>query len=712
MLKPIAGKAICRKCHPRCKKCTGYGFHSQVCSECNGYKRREQCEDECPTDSYADEVNRKCIECHTECRGCTGPGPDNCMKCQNFKIYEGDPSDNSTTFNCTITCPKEYPYKVYSLDQPYCSAVSAKAGFAVGESTETIMYLAIAFVVLLLIFACLIISSLHCRQKAKIKKDTVNMTRVLTGCEDAEPLRPTNIGANQSQLNLIRADQLTVGTMLGSGAFGEVYKGIWVPDCEKGDKGRNKIPVAIKILTESHSYKASKEFLDEAYIMATVDHENILRLLAVCMTDKKMLITQLMPGGSLLEYIKNFQSRKAEIGSQKLLNWSTQIAKGMAYLEERRLVHRDLAARNVLVANKSTVKIADFGLAKLLSNDSNEYKAAGGKMPIKWLALECIRHRIFTTKSDVWAYGVTIWELLEFGSRPYADYKACEVPEKIEAGVKLKMPEICSLDVYCILLSCWQIDADSRPTFKELVIEFQKFASDPGRYLVIKGDTFSRSPQYTGQNQKDMIRTLTRQQHNQESVIDVDPFAHVNKRLSQSIPGPSTASIQPPKVNALKLYNLGLRASKLPDDDETDSNREIGLGNIRLDLPLDDDDYLMPTCQSETNAAPGYMDLIATPACVDNPEYLMNASSSMQTPSTSSLASSSRLPPPPSSSSTSSSIAHNLATPIAPPTQTIGIPVVGSSHNPIENCEQDSDREYYNDLQRELQPLQTNETTV
>lgn len=308
----------------------------------------------------------------------------------------------------------------------------------------------------------------------------------------------------------------------------------------------------------------------------------------------------------------------------------------------------------------------------------------------------------------MWAYGVTIWELLEFGSRPYADYKACEVPEKIEAGERLKMPEICSLDVYCILLSCWQIDADSRPTFKELVVEFQNYASDPGRYLVIKGDTFSRSPQYTGQNQKDMIRTLTRQQHNQESVIDVDPFAHVNKRLSQSIPGPSSASMQQPNANALKLYNLGLRASKLPDDDETDSNREIGLGNIRLDLPLDDDDYLMPTCQSETNAAPGYMDLIATPACVDNPEYLMNASSShMQTPSTSSMASSSRLPPPPSSSS---SMAHSLATPIAPPTQTIGIPVVGS--HPIENCEQDSDREYYNDLQRELQPLQTNETTV
>lgn len=228
------------------------------------------------------------------------------------------------------------------------------------------------------------------------------MTRVMAGCEDSEPLRPTNVGANLSKLKVIKEGELSIGHPLGRGAFGEVFKGVWVPENVK-----TKIPVAIKTLTNmNHGYGASKEFLDEAYIMATVQHENILRLLAVCMTDKMMLITQLMPLGSLLEYVK---TKKSKIGSHSLLSWSTQIAKGMAYLEDRRLVHRDLAARNVLVQNGSTVKITDFGLAKLLSTDSNEYKAAGGKMPIKWLALECIRHRIFTTKSDVWAFGVTIW---------------------------------------------------------------------------------------------------------------------------------------------------------------------------------------------------------------------------------------------------------------------------------------------------------------
>lgn len=657
-----------------------------MCQECAGYKRGEQCEDECPFDHYADDEHRECFACHDECRGCTGAGPDNCVQCRNFKIYEGDPNDNSTSFNCTITCPPEFPYKVYSLEQPYCSAVAAKAGFASGDSTETIMYLAIAFIVLLLLFAVLIISSLHCRQKAKIKKDTVNMTRILSGCEDAEPLRPTNVGANLSKLTVIKGDQLSIGALLGRGAFGEVYKGIWLMETENG---KQKVPVAIKQLTGV----SSREFLEEAYIMATVFHENILHLIAVCMTDKMMLITQLMQHGSMLEYIKK---KNVRLNSYQLLTWSTQIAKGMAYLEERRLVHRDLAARNVLVWKPSVVKIADFGLAKLLSNDSDEYRAAGGKMPIKWLALECIRHRIFTTKSDVWAFGVTIWELLTFGQRPFENILARNMDEAIEAGEKLPQPAICSLDVYCTLLTCWQIDADSRPTFKELVAEFQKYASDPGRYLVIPGDNYCRLPQYTGHDEKDVIRTLARQNFNQDAMIDMERMTTAN-RLSQLTPGPSNAQ---PIANALKMYNLGSRR-KLPNDDETDSNREIGLGNIRLDLPLDDDDYLMPTCQSDSNATPGYMDLIGTPACVDNPEYLMNAISSIQTPST--------------SSSSSTAVATAVATtrpPNSPPTQTIGIPVMNGNSHPLENVEQDSDREYYNDLQRELQPLQTNETTV
>lgn len=198
-----------------------------------------------------------------------------------------------------------------------------------------------------------------------------------------------------------------------------------------------------------------------------------------------------------------------QIGSKPLLNWCTQIARGMHYLEERRLVHRDLAARNVLVQTPNSVKITDFGLAKLLDYNEDEYKAAGGKMPIKWLALECIQHRIFTHKSDVWAFGVTVWEILTYGGRPYEEIPAREVPDLLEKGERLPQPSICTIDVYMLMIRCWMLDAESRPSFRELSEEFAKMSRDPGRFLVIQGDKLMRLPSYTPQDERELIRSLS-----------------------------------------------------------------------------------------------------------------------------------------------------------------------------------------------------------
>lgn len=509
-----------------------------------------------------------------------------------------------------------------------------------------------------------------------------------------------------------------------------------------------KIPVAIKVLMEMSGSESSKEFLEEAYIMASVEHPNLLKLLAVCMTSQMMLITQLMPLGCLLDYV---QKNKDKIGSKALLNWSTQIARGMAYLEERRLVHRDLAARNVLVQTPSCVKITDFGLAKLLDFDSDEYRAAGGKMPIKWLALECIRHRVFTSKSDVWAFGVTIWELLTYGSRPYENVPAKDVPELIEIGHKLPQPDICSLDVYCILLSCWVLDADARPTFKTLAETFAEKARDPGRYLMIPGDKFMRLPSYTNQDEKDLIRTLAPAAEVPGTIVEAEEYLQPKTRPALSLPA---SSVEPTEEMPKSLRYC---KDPLKPEDEADSNaREVGVGGIRLNLPLDEDDYLMPTCPSQAPSAPGYMDLMCVPASVDNPEYLMGSAGSIMngglpTPppvmpcgsghSTMPSSPVNSIPPvanctlkvnsnacPPGNPanhnaiSTNNNINHNpnkaeaamqlqqhttLHEPqSAPPTQTLGIPL-----SPTET-ETTSEHEYYNDLQRELIPLHRNETTV
>lgn len=535
-----------------------------------------------------------------------------------------------------------------------------------------------------------------CRQKTKAKKDAVKMSKVLAGCDDSEPLRPSNVGPNLTKLRIISQAEIRRGGVLGMGAFGRVYKGVWVPEGENV-----KIPVAIKVLMELNGSESSKEFLDEAYIMCSVEHPNLLKLHAVCMTSQMMLITQLMPLGCLLDYVRN---NRDKIGSKALLNWSTQIARGMAYLEERRLVHRDLAARNVLVQTPSCVKITDFGLAKLLDFDSDTYRAAGGKMPIKWLALECIRHRIFTSKSDVWAFGVTIWELLTYGARPYENIAAKEVPDLIEVGHKLPQPDICSLDVYCILLQCWVLDADARPTFKKLVELFAEKARDPGRYLVIPGDKFMRLPSYTTQDEKDLIRTLAPlgETSNTNTLLETEEYLQPKSR--QQIENGSNEQLDnnhPKRYCSDPLKN---------GDDETDTSREIGIGNIRLDLPLDEDDYLMPTGPSQSQPTTGYMDLVGvSQPAIDNPEYLLNSNPAANIVTISSTVKENNF-----QNINNNSLLNNLNNvPVknetnSMPTQTLGIPLTTNSGEPI------SDHEYYNDLQREMQPLHNtrSETTV
>lgn len=490
-LKPLAGKAICRKCHPRCKRCTGYGFHEQVCQQCTNYKKGEQCEDECPFDHYPDNSSQECLPCDEECKGCFGPGRENCRACNHFRIYKDGSPENNDTFTCASTCPPEFP-QIFSQDStdPYCSKESLPLDLKSPGSPLILVSIGVA----ILIVVVIIVSGCICYwcKKVKVKENALKMTLALTGLsEDNEPLRPTNVLPNVAKLRIIKETEMRRGGILGYGAFGTVYKGVWMPEGES-----TKIPVAIKVLREDTGANNSKEFLDEAYIMASVDHPNLLQLLAVCMTSQMMLITQLMPLGCLLDFVR---TNRDKIGSKPLLNWCTQIARGMAYLEEKRLVHRDLAARNVLVQTPACVKITDFGLAKLLDINEEEYKAEGGKMPIKWLALECIQHRIFTHKSDVWAFGVTVWELLTYGGRPYDNVPAREVPELLEKGERLPQPAICSIDVYMIMIKCWMLDAESRPGFKELTDDFSKMARDPGRYLAIPGDKFMRLQNFSTQ---------------------------------------------------------------------------------------------------------------------------------------------------------------------------------------------------------------------
>ncbi|KAI5608840.1 epidermal growth factor receptor precursor, partial [Silurus asotus] len=501
-----ADVAVCveqnRTCDTMCTPEGCWGPGPTMCFSCASRSRKKSCVASCnllegePRES---EVNSTCVECDPECRPlngsltCTGPGPDMCVDCFNYK--DGP--------HCVSRCPQgvpgekdtlvwKYPddMRVCQICHPNCTQgctgpklkdckgmSSNEINSYLSDSSTSIIAASVVGGLLAFVILCLVVAVFIRRRTIKRKR---TLRRLLQERELVQPLTPSGEAPNQALLRVLKETEFKKIKVLGSGAFGTVYKGLWVPEGEDV-----KIPVAIKVLREATLQKANKEILDEAYVMASVEHPHVCRLLGICLTSNVQLVTQLMPYGCLLDYVK---ANKDNIGSQHLLNWCVQIAKGMNYLEERHLVHRDLAARNVLVKTPQHVKITDFGLAKLLNADEKEYHADGGKVPIKWMALESILQRTYTHQSDVWSYGVTVWELMTFGTKPYDGIPANKIAGLLEKGERLPQPPICTIDVYMIMVKCWMIDAESRPRFRELIIEFSKMARDPKRYLVIQGD--------------------------------------------------------------------------------------------------------------------------------------------------------------------------------------------------------------------------------
>uniref|UniRef100_A0A8C1W8Q5 Receptor protein-tyrosine kinase n=1 Tax=Cyprinus carpio TaxID=7962 RepID=A0A8C1W8Q5_CYPCA len=531
-------------CDPLCSVAGCWGPGPDQCLSCKYFSRGKTCVKACHL--YDGDVREfangsVCVECDSQCEKaedktftCHGPGPDHCVKCLHLK--DGP--------NCVEKCPdglqgaNSFIFKYAETNNechpchPNCTqgCTGPQIQDCIGMLDRTPL---IAAGVIGGMFVVVIVAlgfAIFFRRKSIKKKRAL---RRFLETELVEPLTPSGTAPNQAQLRILKETELKRVKILGTGAFGTVYKGIWVPEGETV-----KIPVAIKILNESTGPKANVEFMDEALIMASMEHPHLVRLLGVCLSPTIQLVTQLMPHGCLLDYVHEHQEN---IGSQLLLNWCVQIAKGMMYLEERRLVHRDLAARNVLVKSPNHIKITDFGLARLLETDKKEYSADGGKMPIKWMALECIHYRKFTHQSDVWSYGVTIWELMTFGGKPYDGIPTREIPDILEKGERLPQPPICTIDVYMVMVKCWMIDADSRPRFKELAAEFSRMARDPQRYLVIQGDDRMKLP---SPNHSKFFQSLLDEEE-LDDLMDAEEYL-----VPHSLNAPPTSHMPRPHVDA------------------------------------------------------------------------------------------------------------------------------------------------------------------
>ncbi|XP_055531298.1 activated Cdc42 kinase-like isoform X4 [Wyeomyia smithii] len=285
-----------------------------------------------------------------------------------------------------------------------------------------------------------------------------------------EPLKtcpsPSKIPNNK---HIIPADAITVNKQLGTGEFGIVQQGVWT-------NGTERIQVAIKCLCRERMQSNPMEFLKEAAIMHSIEHENIVRLYGVVLdTESLMLVTELAHLRSLLECLKDPGLRVSFLTVPTLCEFAAQICNGMMYLENKRLIHRDLAARNILVFSKNKVKISDFGLSRALGVGKDYYQTnfnVNLKLPIAWCAPECINFLRFTNASDVWAYGVCLWEIFSYGFQPWAALTGHQILEAIDEPnyQRLEKPECCPKEYYSLMLKCWQHDAAKRPKFSEIYL--------------------------------------------------------------------------------------------------------------------------------------------------------------------------------------------------------------------------------------------------
>ncbi|XP_015259607.1 PREDICTED: ephrin type-A receptor 4a-like isoform X2 [Cyprinodon variegatus] len=270
----------------------------------------------------------------------------------------------------------------------------------------------------------------------------------------------------------IEASRIKIEKIIGSGEFGEVcYGRMRLP-------GKRDIPVALKTLKAGYTETQKRDFLAEASIMAQFDHPNVIRLEGVVTHSKPvMIVTEYMENGSLDAFLRRHDGQFTII---QLVGLLRGIAAGMSYLSDLGYIHRDLAARNILVNSNLVCKVSDFGLSRVLEDDPEAaYTTSGGKIPIRWTAPEAIAYRTFSSSSDVWSYGVVMWEVMSYGERPYWNLTNRDVIKSVEEGYRLPAPMGCPGALHTLMLDCWQKDRNERPRFCQIVTILDKLIRNP-----------------------------------------------------------------------------------------------------------------------------------------------------------------------------------------------------------------------------------------
>ncbi|XP_067120694.1 tyrosine kinase receptor Cad96Ca [Centruroides vittatus] len=278
--------------------------------------------------------------------------------------------------------------------------------------------------------------------------------------------------------------------ILGEGCFGQVWK------CEAlniyNKEGTSL--VAVKTLKENATEKERKDLLSELEVMKLLNpHPNVVTLLGCC-TERNpiFVIMEYVNHGKLQSYLResraerfygNLHGSSKHLTSRDLTLFAYQVAKGMEYLASKGIIHRDLAARNILVDDNKICKVADFGFARDVIVTHVYERKSEGRLPIRWMAPESLFDNIFTSKTDVWSFGILMWEIVTLGSTPYPGLAAAEVMRRVREGYRLEKPEHCKREMYNIMFYCWDKDPAERPTFNELVLWLDKLLISENDYI-------------------------------------------------------------------------------------------------------------------------------------------------------------------------------------------------------------------------------------
>ncbi|XP_078379861.1 fibroblast growth factor receptor 1-A-like [Oculina patagonica] len=294
----------------------------------------------------------------------------------------------------------------------------------------------------------------------------------------------------------VSRNQVTIEKIIGKGAFGQVAKGT-----AKGLRGRpQETQVAIKMLKGDAPESDKKDLLSELEVMKQLKpHPHVIKLLC-CVTKSEplLVVIEYVPFGDLLGYLRKSRGLsdtyykdpdvkpKTNLTSHQLITFAWQVADGMSYLSSKRIIHRDLAARNVLVGENETCKVTDFGMARDVQQDNIYERKSKGRLPVKWTAMEALLYGTYSTKSDVWSYGVLLYEIFTIGGSPYPRMDGRKIANLLQKGYRMPKPQHVDDKLYGIMTKCWQDDPDARPTFGDLRNELKEMENQHKRLINMK----------------------------------------------------------------------------------------------------------------------------------------------------------------------------------------------------------------------------------